>query len=123
MSDARRRILLVDDEDEVREALRVGLEQQGYEVLCARDGNEALMRAERDAPDLIVLDIVMPRRTGFAVLDRLRTSPARSLPVVMITGNADPHYRRFADSLGVEAFVAKPFEIDTLIATIESLLS
>jgi len=66
------RVLLVDDDESILEVISTAFEHRGYGVLEARDGSEALVRAERDAPDLVVLDLVMPRRSGFAVLDRLR---------------------------------------------------
>lgn len=116
-----RRILLVDDDDSIVEPVRMALLERGHEVLRARDGHEAILRVERDQPDLVVLDLVMPRRSGFSVLDRIRSGPT-SPRVVMVTGNAEPQYRAAAELRGADAFMAKPFDIDELLEVVESLL-
>jgi len=67
-----KRILLVDDDAEIIESLRLALEAHGYEVLIARDGNQGLALIEREAPDLVILDMMMPKRSGFLVLERLK---------------------------------------------------
>jgi len=72
----KKRILLVDDDPEIVEALRYALETRGYEILVARDGNQGLVMAEREDPDLVILDMMMPKRSGFLVLERLRRTHA-----------------------------------------------
>ena len=116
------RILLVDDDADVLHSTREFLQEAGYEVLVARDGARALACAERDAPDLVVLDIVMPHQSGLSVLQRLRRGYKDPPKIVVVTGNAEPKVRQYAHSAGVDAFVSKPFDIDQLLATIESLL-
>ena len=69
---SQKRILLVDDDAEIIDALRFALEAQGYEILIARDGNQGLAMAEREDPDLVILDMMMPKRSGFLVLEKLR---------------------------------------------------
>ena len=123
MSDSSKRILVVDDDEEILETVRFALQDQGYEVLLAHDGQEGLMRAERDQPDLILLDIIMPKRSGFAVLERLRQSRIRSPRIIMLTANTDPRHLEFAESRGADAFLNKPFDMDELLATVESLLN
>ena len=123
MSDSSKRILVVDDDEEILETVRFALQDQGYEVLLAHDGQEGLMRAERDQPDLILLDIIMPKRSGFAVLERLRQSRLRSPRIIMLTANTDPRHLEFAESRGADAFLNKPFDMDELLATVESLLN
>ncbi|OYV87160.1 MAG: two-component system response regulator, partial [Planctomycetia bacterium 21-64-5] len=82
---AGKRILLVDDDYEIIESMRLTLESRGYKILIARDGNQGLAMAERENPDLLILDMMMPKRSGFLVLEKLlRTKP--SLPAIMITG-------------------------------------
>ncbi|HHM12885.1 MAG TPA: response regulator, partial [Planctomycetaceae bacterium] len=66
------RILLVDDDAEIIEAMRYALQSRGYDVVIARDGNQGLVMAEREDPDLVILDMMMPKRSGFLVLERLR---------------------------------------------------
>src|SRR3989304_154161 len=70
----RKRILLVDDDREIVESMRIALDAGGYEVLVARDGNQGLAMAEREDPDLVILDMMMPKRSGFLVLEKLRRS-------------------------------------------------
>jgi len=122
MNGKTKRVLLVDDDHLILESLRVALSERGYEVLLAHDGNEGLVRAERDAPDLIVLDMMMPRRSGFMVLNRLRYRPNRSPRIIMVTANEDPRHQAFAESQGVDAYVHKPFDICEFLQLVESML-
>ena len=115
------RILLVDDDPQVIESVQAALQAFGYEVLVARDGSEGLMRAERDAPDVVVLDMMMPRRSGLNVLERLRSGGQQSPPVIMVSANADEKQRDFAQAHGVVAFLRKPFEIPELLKVISRL--
>lgn len=122
MNDLKKRVLLVEDDEEILQTVQIALEKQGYDVLVARDGTEGLVRAERDAPDLIILDLIMPRRSGFTVLDRLHRSPFRAPRIIMLTANAEARYRRFAESHGADAFLPKPFEMSHLLREVETLL-
>jgi len=122
MNGTRKRILLVDDDEQIIEAVQFALEERGYEVLTASDGAAGLMRAERDEPDLIVLDVVMPKRSGFAVLEHLSRSRHRTPPIIMLTANDEQRHRDYAASCGVAAFIAKPFDIGELMQTVDSLL-
>lgn len=122
MSSQPKRVLLVDDDEEILASVETALEQRGYEVIIARDGSEALMRAERDLPDLIILDVVMPKRSGFLVLDRIRKLPARSPHIIMVTASDEPRHRSFAESRGIDDFVVKPFDLGKLITKIDSLM-
>jgi len=115
MSDSKKRVLLVDDDEEILEVVQLALLDRGYEVLLARDGAEALVRAERDAPDLIVLDVVM-------VLDSIRKLHFRTPRIIMLTANDEPRHRDFAASRGIDAFLAKPFEIDELLTKVDACL-
>ncbi|MEX0717987.1 MAG: response regulator [Planctomycetaceae bacterium] len=123
MVERRHRILVVDDDPDVLEACRVTLTDAGHEVLVARDGTEGLMRVERDAPDVLLLDVVMPKRSGFHVLERLRRrSPRRAPRIILMTADDRPELRDFADSLEVEAFLLKPFGMDELLETVARAL-
>ena len=123
MAQTHKRILLVDDDEEVLESTQLALTEHGYEVLTAKDGSEALIRAERDFPDLIILDVVMPRRSGFSVLEHLRSGHNKAPRIMIITGNREPRHQEFAESHGADAFLYKPYDIDELLARVESLLS
>jgi len=118
-----KRILLVDDDAEIIEALRYALEAKGYQILIARDGNQGLAMAEREDPDLVILDMMMPRRSGFLVLERLRRTRPVPMRVIMITANEGSRHKAYAEMLGVDDYIRKPFPMDRLLGSVERLLS
>jgi DNA-binding response OmpR family regulator len=116
------RVLVVDDDRQFLEATRTMLEEHGYDVVTARDGSEGLMQAERESPDLIVLDVMMPRRSGFGVLDHLG-HPGRPGPwIVVVTANEEQRHEEIARSKGADVFLKKPFEMRELLSAVDSLL-
>jgi len=120
---AAKRILLVDDDAEIIESLRFALEAKGYEVLVARDGNQGLALAEREDPDLVILDMMMPKRSGFLVLEKLRRTRPIPMRVIMITANEGSRHKAYAEMLGVDDYIRKPFPMDRLIESVTRLLS
>ena len=116
------RVLLVDDDAEIIESMRTVLESKGYEILVARDGNQGLLMAERENPDLVVLDMMMPKRSGFLVLERLRRSHPVPMRVIMITANEGSRHRAYAEMLGVDDYIRKPFAMDRLLGSVQRLL-
>jgi DNA-binding response OmpR family regulator len=118
-----RRILLVDDDPEIVESMRTVLESRGYSILVARDGNQGLVMAEKEAPDLVVLDMMMPKRSGFLVLEKLRRSSPNPVRVIMITANEGSRHKAYAEMLGVDDYIRKPFAMDRLLASVDRLLS
>ena len=82
-----KRILLVDDDQEIIESMRLALEAKGYQVVVARDGNQGLAMAEREDPDMVILDMMMPKRSGFLVLEKLRRTRENPPRIIMITAN------------------------------------
>ena len=118
------RVLLVDDDAEIVESLRLALESKGHQVLIARDGNQGLALAERENPDVVILDMMMPKRSGFLVLERLRRNVATpAARVIMITANEGNRHKAYAEMLGVDDYIRKPFAMDRLIDSVERLLS
>ncbi len=118
-------ILIVDDDPDVVTALSSAFEDHGASVSTARDGNEAITRAEKDSPDLIVLDAMLPKRSGFLVLENLkrkRNGGARPR-VIMITGNEGKRHQTWAESLGVDAYFNKPFPLERLMESAQALLA
>ena len=115
-------MLLVDDDAEIIESMRTVLESKGYEILVARDGNQGLLIAERENPDLVVLDMMMPKRSGFLVLERLRRSRPVPMRVIMITANEGSRHRAYAEMLGVDDYIRKPFAMDRLLDSVQRLL-
>jgi DNA-binding response OmpR family regulator len=118
----KQRVLLVDDDHEIVESVRYALESNGYDVLVARDGNQGLAMAEREDPDLVVLDMMMPKRSGFLVLEKLRRSRPVPLRVIMITANEGSRHKAYAEMLGVDDYIRKPFAMDRLMESVKRLL-
>ena len=120
---ATKRILLVDDDPEVVEAMRYALEGRGFQVLIARDGNQGLAMAEREDPDLVILDMMMPKRSGFLVLEKLRRTRPVPVRIIMVTANEGSRHKAYAEMLGVDDYIRKPFAMDRLLDTVERLLA
>jgi DNA-binding response OmpR family regulator len=117
-----KRILLVDDDAEIVESLRLALESNGYTVLIARDGNQGLALTERENPDLVILDMMMPKRSGFLVLERMRRTRESPMRVIMITANEGSRHKAYAEMLGVDDYIRKPFPMDRLIDSVQRLI-
>lgn len=123
MSERKRRILLVDDDESILETVCFALRERGYEVITARDGVEGLMRIERDTPDLVILDLIMPRRSGLSVLERLHGSRRHRPRIIMVSAIDDPRQRDFALSRGAERYLVKPYDLDELMKSVDELLN
>lgn len=115
------RILVVDDEPAVRESLTTSLEFEGYRVAGAADGVAALEEAERTPPDLVVLDVLMPRMDGLTACRRLRAKGAM-MPVLMLTARDMVGDRVTGLDAGADDYLVKPFELDELLARVRALL-
>ena len=122
-SNGAKRILLVDDDREIVESMRVALEASGYEILVARDGNQGMAMVDREDPDLVILDMMMPKRSGFLVLEWLRRTRRVPTRVIMITANEGSRHKAYAEMLGVDDYIRKPFPMDRLIESVNRLLS
>jgi len=117
------RVLIVDDDHEIVESVRYALESKGYAVMIARDGNQGLAMAEREDPDLVILDMMMPKRSGFLVLEKLRRTRPVPLKVIMITANEGSRHKAYAEMLGVDDYIRKPFAMDRLMESVDRLLT
>jgi DNA-binding response OmpR family regulator len=117
-------ILVADDDPDLLALLRVNLEVEGYTVMCALDGLEALEMAGRNRPALVVLDVMMPGLDGLEVTHRLRADPAtEKLPIVLLTARgSDPQIWEGWQS-GANYYVTKPFDVDQLLGYVSSLLA
>jgi DNA-binding response OmpR family regulator len=118
-----KRILLVDDDAEIIEAMRYALEGRGFQVLIARDGNQGLAMVEREDPDLVILDMMMPKRSGFLVLEKLRRTRPVPVRIIMVTANEGSRHKAYAEMLGVDDYIRKPFAMDRLLDTVDRLLA
>jgi DNA-binding response OmpR family regulator len=118
-----KRVLIVDDDQEIVESMRYALESQGYQVFVARDGNQGLSLVEREDPDLMILDMMMPKRSGFLVLEKLRRIREAPLRIIMITANEGSRHKAYAEMLGVDDYIRKPFAMDRLLDSVGKLLA
>jgi len=121
-ADNPQRILIVDDDPDIIESVRYALENNGHEVLVARDGNQGLAMAEREDPDLIILDMMMPKRSGFLVMEKLRRSSRQPHKIIMITANEGNRHKAYAEMLGVDDYIRKPFNMDQLLESVAKIL-
>ncbi len=114
------RILIVEDESDMLKGLQDNFEYEGYQVTAARDGEEALRRASADKPDLVILDVMLPKISGLEVCKRLR---ARSrVPILMLTARGQELDKVAGLELGADDYVTKPFSIRELLARVKALL-
>jgi two-component system OmpR family response regulator len=118
---AEARLLVVDDEPNIRELLSASLRFAGFEVLTAADGREAVQIAERSRPDLVVLDVMLPDMDGFDVIRRLRAA-ARPLPVLFLTARDATNDKITGLTLGGDDYVTKPFSLEEVLARIRAVL-
>ena len=119
----KKRLLAVEDDARLLNAITVCLEQEGYDVMTARNGSEAFVRIAETIPDLIVSDVMMPRGDGFSLVKNLRANPRTDLiPVVFLTAKDGRNNRLSSLRAGVDAYLTKPFEPEELIATISNIL-
>lgn len=117
------RILLADDAKNVILVLKMSLEKAGYDVLVARDGLSALEKAQSEEPDLILLDILMPKMNGFLVLEALRDEPKTiNIPVVFISAKSEEKDKERAKLLGANDYLIKPIKQEELLAVVEKNL-
>jgi DNA-binding response OmpR family regulator len=119
-----KRVLLVDDDNDILTSMQAAFEPTGAIIDTANNGNKAVELAEKTQPDLIVLDMMLPGRSGFLVLEKIKArKPRNSKPfVIMITGNQGARHKMYAESLGVSEYFNKPVKLDKLIARAEQLL-
>lgn len=121
---AGKKILLVDDDRDILSAMEMALGDLGAEIVCAADGGAAVDLAEREEPDLVVLDMMLPKRSGFLVMEKLKRGKKKTDPplVIMITGNLGTRHKVYAQSLGVNEYLNKPFRMEKLVDSVKGLL-
>src|SRR5262249_36211111 len=120
MADVKK-LLLMDDDAEILRALAVVLERRRYQVATAREGKEGLAAAQREPPDLVVVDMMMPKKSGFLVLEKLKSQGQASPKFIMITANEGSRHRAYAEMLGVDDYLRKPFAVDVLVDSVQRL--
>jgi len=123
MTESKPRILVVDDELDLVSVLRMGLEIQGFEVIDAMDGEEGLRRARQDRPDLMVLDLMLPKMDGYKVCRALKFDERfRNLPIIILSARSGDQDRRLALDMGADLFMTKPYEMNVLVGKIRMKL-
>jgi DNA-binding response OmpR family regulator len=120
---AGKKILLVDDDRDILTAMQATLVELGAEVVTASDGNAAIEQNKAAAPDVVVLDMMLPKRSGFLVMENIKKGKKRTdAPrVIMITGNQGSRHKTYAESLGVDVYLNKPFRMEKLIESVKKL--
>jgi DNA-binding response OmpR family regulator len=120
-----KKVLLVDDDSDILSSMQAAFEPTGAVVETASNGNKAVEIAERTQPDLVILDMMLPGRSGFLVLEKIKArKPRNAKPfVIMVTGNQGGRHKMYAESLGVSEYFNKPVKLDKLIASAEKLLA
>jgi len=118
------RILIVDDEPNIVISLEFLMKKEGFEVAVANDGEEALAKVASFNPDLMLLDVMMPKKSGFEVCEALRADPGRSgLQIVMLTAKGRDTEVAKGLALGADAYVTKPFSTKDLVAKVKEMLA
>lgn len=116
-------ILVIDDDSDLCQALRMVLENYGYHVCIASNGKKGLELAQAREPDLVILDLMMPRMSGFTVLEQLKLTICPATPVLMLTGHVGEHQQALAEHIGVDAYLHKPLSTTALLRHVVLALS
>lgn len=119
---ANKVILIVDDDMELSDGLRMLLEKQGFRVMQARDGQQGTNMVYQHKPDLVILDMMMPRMGGYPVLEHFR-GKTDAPPIIMITANEGSRHKAYAEYLGVIDYIRKPFAMERLIEAVHKGLA
>jgi len=120
-----KRILLVDDDQDILLSMKTALAETGADIDTVADGDSAVQRVSASPPDLLVLDVMLPKRSGFLVLEKIRQTIEKTDPprVIMITGNPGTRHRVYAETLGIDMYLNKPFRIEKLVEAAKDLLT
>ncbi|HLI08480.1 MAG TPA: response regulator transcription factor [Ktedonobacteraceae bacterium] len=117
------KVLVVDDEENIQELIRLGLRYEGFQVESASDGQEGISAAQRLNPDLVILDLMLPGMDGLEVCRRLRANPTtQDVPILMLTAKDEVRDRVVGLDTGADDYLTKPFEFDELVARVRAIL-
>jgi two-component system OmpR family response regulator len=118
-----RQVLIVEDEPHIVESLAFILGREGYAVAAVTDGESALASLRRQPPDLVILDVMIPRLNGFEVLKTVKTDPAlQGIPVMVLTAKGQVQDRRLAEEIGSDGFMTKPFANREIVEQVRRLI-
>ncbi len=120
--DNKRRLLIVDDEPDLADMIKFRLESNGYEILLANDGQQALEVARKERPDLIILDLMLPKMDGYKVCGLLKKDARyANIPIIIFTAKAQEEDKKLSQEVGANAYLSKPFEPKILLEKIREL--
>jgi two-component system alkaline phosphatase synthesis response regulator PhoP len=120
---SRGKVLVVDDEEYIQHILNFSFGAEGYEVVTAADGEEALAKARHEKPDIIVLDIMMPKMDGYEACRKLKSDPkTKDIPVILLTAKGRDIDRKLGSEAGADDYVVKPFSPGRLIERVEGIM-
>jgi two-component system alkaline phosphatase synthesis response regulator PhoP len=119
----REKILVVEDENDILEVIQYNLAREGYKVTCTRDGDQGLTRIKRDAPDLVILDLMLPGLDGIEVCRRIKQDPiTNGIPVIMVTAKSEESDVILGLGVGADDYLTKPFSPKELVARVKTVL-
>jgi len=117
-------VLVIDDDPVILELLRVNFEIEGFDVICATDGEDGLRRAQADRPDVVISDVMMPRRDGLQLLTELKGDPAtEDLPVILLSAKAQKSEVQHGIDMGADDYITKPFDPLELIDRLNAVMA
>ena len=120
----KKRVLIVDDEADIVDTIRFSMELEGIECIEAHDGEEALLKAKTENPDLILLDVMLPKMHGYKVARLLKFDlEYKHIPIIMLTAKAQGSEIKLGEEVGADEYVTKPFDMDMLIALVKRYLN
>ena len=119
----KKRVLIVDDEPDIVESIRFNLELENIECIEALDGEEALSKARKENPDLIILDIMLPKINGYKIARMLKFDESyKHIPIIMLTARTQQTDIKLGEETGADEYVTKPFDMDELVALVKKYL-
>ena len=117
------RVLIVDDEPDIVESIKFNLELEGFECLVARDGEDALLKAKREKPNLILLDIMLPKINGYKIARLLKFDQSyKDIPIIMLTARTQKTDIQLGEETGADEYVTKPFDMEMLVGLAKKYL-
>jgi len=121
---ADKRVLIVDDEPDIVESIKFSLELEGIECIEAHDGEEGLLKARKENPDLILLDIMLPKINGYKIARLLKFDESyKYIPIIMLTARTQKADIELGEETGADEYVTKPFDLDVLVALVKRYLN
>ncbi|MBU1061357.1 MAG: response regulator [Candidatus Omnitrophica bacterium] len=118
-----KKILIIDDEEDIQKMIRIRLQQEGFNVVMANDGDVGLKVAEEEEPDLIIMDIMMPKMDGYSCLKEVRKLPKlKDVPVLMLSGKEEDKVKDLFAFQKISGYFEKPFELDIVVDKIKAIL-